>query len=95
MSVPSLTTVMVFRRSYGRRYSDLPVDQIDRDGLLINCEGTFMRPTHYDLRPGDLVRWRQGERYAEATIAEVQRSATAVQVTLRGATLLPPDYFPY
>ncbi|MEI6179724.1 MAG: hypothetical protein WCP31_03145 [Chloroflexales bacterium] len=95
MSQPPLTTVIVFRRSYGRRYTDLPVDSVDRDGLLISCAGTYMRPEHYDLRPGDIVRWRDGERYVEAVISAVRRADHTVQVDLAEAHPLPPEFFPY
>lgn len=95
MTQPSLITVNVFRRSYGRRYTELPVDSVDRDGLLITCDGPFMRPEHYDLRPGDIVRWRAGERYIEAVIGEVTRDERALSATLVDAQLLPPEFFPY
>lgn len=95
MIQPGLKTVIVFRRHYGRRYTDLPVEQVDRDGLIINCDGTYMRPQHYDLRPGDLVRWREGERFLEATISAVQLEPHGVRVIFRDAWLLPPEFFPY
>lgn len=95
MLQPSLITVIVFRRHYGRRYTDLPVDAIDSTSFSIDCNGTFMRPEHYDLRPGDIARWREGERYVEATIADVHRSTNSVRVDLADAHLLPPEYFPY
>ena len=95
MVQPSLTTVTVFRRHYGRRYTDLPVEQIDREGMTIDCAETYMRPAHYDLRTGDLVRWRQGDRFVEAVISDVRRDESAVQITLVDARLLPPEYFPY
>lgn len=95
MSLPSLTTVTVERRGYGRRYSDLPVDQRDLEGFLIDCTGTLMRPIHYDLRPGDIVRWRDGERIIEGLIAGVERSEQSVQVRLVDVHLLPPEFFLY
>lgn len=95
MLPPTLVTVSVFRRHYGRRYTDLPVERVDSTGLRIDCAGTFMRPAHYDLLPGDIVRWRQGERYAEAVIGAVRRGADSVEADLTGAQLLPPEFFPY
>ncbi|PDW02037.1 hypothetical protein [Candidatus Viridilinea mediisalina] len=92
---PSLKTVSVFRRHYGRRYTDLPVDTVDQSTIFINCTGTFMRPEHYDLRPGDIVRWRQEEGYVEAVISSVTREAKALRVALSGAYALPGDFFPY
>ncbi|HMQ31830.1 MAG TPA: hypothetical protein PKD53_13970 [Chloroflexaceae bacterium] len=95
MSQPSLTTVFVFRRHYGRRYTELPVDSVDRDGLQISCDGTHMRPEHYDLRPGDIVRWRSGDRFVEAVISAVRRDERALSADLADARPLPPEYFPY
>lgn len=95
MVQPNLVTVSVFRRHYGRRYTDLPVDQIDASGLRIDCAETYMRPEQYDLRPGDIVRWREGERYIEAEISAVSREGGAVRAQLAGARPLPPDFFPY
>lgn len=95
MSQPALITVSIFRRSYGRRYTDLPVDEVDRDGLRINCDGTHMRPEHYDLRAGDIVRWRTGDRYVEATISAVSRDPRAIYATLADAHPLPPEFFQY
>jgi hypothetical protein len=96
MMIPqNLTTITIERRDYGRRYSELPVDQIDRDSFEIDCVGAYARPTHYDLRAGDIVRWRDGERVIEANIASVERSADRVRVVLAGAHPLPPEYFYY
>ncbi|MFV9503182.1 MAG: hypothetical protein AB4911_01310 [Oscillochloridaceae bacterium umkhey_bin13] len=95
MHQPNLTTVIIFRRSYGRRYTDLPVEQVDRDGFVISCEGTHMRPPHYDLRSGDIVRWREGDRYLEATISAVHVADPGLHVALRDAYLLPAEFFPY
>lgn len=95
MVQPSLVTVSVFRRHYGKRYTELPVDQIDTSGLRIDCRETYMRPELYDLRPGDIVRWRQGGRYIEAEISAVTRDDSAVHATFTGVHPLPPDFFPY
>jgi len=95
MSQQPLLTVSVFRRSYGRRYTDLPVDGLERDSFTIDCSGSSMRPELYDLRAGDLVRWRQGERFVEATIDTVRRDGAQLHVALRDAHLLYAEYFPY
>jgi hypothetical protein len=95
MTQPTLVTVSVFRRHYGRRYTDLPVEQVSADGFSINCGGTYMRPQHYDLRAGDIVRWRDGERFVEAEIRAVHRTDDAVHAELTNAYLLPPEFFPY
>lgn len=95
MSQPSLVTVNVFRRHFGRRYTELPVDLIEAGALRIDCVDSFMRPEQYDLRPGDVVRWRQGERYIEAEIRSVHRDARSIHAELDGAHPLPPEFFPY
>jgi hypothetical protein len=91
----NLTTITIERRGYGRRYSELPVDQIDRDSFLIDCAGAYTRPAQYDLRPGDIVRWREGERILQATIAHISIAADQLRVALRDTNLLPPDFFYY
>lgn len=95
MLQPSLITVSVFRRHYGRRYTDLPVVHVDREAFVISCEDTYMRPNHYDLQPGDLVRWREGEQYLEATISAVTITAPGLHVALSAPYLLPTEFFPY
>jgi hypothetical protein len=95
MSQPNLVTVSVFRRNYGKRYTELPVDHIESTALRIDCVETYMRPEHYDLRAGDIVRWRHGDRYIEAVISAVRRDQRAVYADLSGAKPLPPDFFPF
>ncbi|NTW97097.1 MAG: hypothetical protein HGB28_00915 [Oscillochloris sp.] len=91
----NLTTITIERRGYGRRYSELPVDQIDRERFEIDCAGAYARPAHYDLRVSDIVRWREGDVVIEASIAAVERSADRVRVTLADAHPLPSDFFYY
>jgi hypothetical protein len=95
MIPPNLTTITIERRNYGRRYSELPVDLIDRDSFEINCAGAYARPDHYDLQIGDIVRWRQGEQVIEATIAAIDRDTDRLHASLSDSHLLPPDYFYY
>lgn len=95
LPIPPLITISVFRRNYGLRYTDLPVDHRDEHDVLIDCTGNYTRPTHYDLRPGDLVRWKHEDRFLEAVIQTVSREPEAVRVRLTGAHLLPEDFFPY
>jgi hypothetical protein len=95
MSQPPLLTVFIFRRSYGRRYTELPIDRIDHDSFAIDCSGSVMRPDLYDLLVGDVVRWREGERFIEAVIDAVRRDGQLLTVALRDSQPLPPDYFPY
>jgi hypothetical protein len=95
MNIPSLVTVDVVRRGYGRRYSGLPVDSRDNDGLTIDCTNSTLRPEHYDLRVGDVVRWPQDGRYVQATIVHVHRNGARLSVTFSEVSLLPADFFPY
>lgn len=95
MSQPNLLTIFIYRRFYGRRYTELPVDQIDREGFTIDCSAGLIRPEIFDLRPDDIVRWRQGDRYVEALIAAVRRSGPILSVQLRDAHPLAEDFFPY
>ncbi|NJM08291.1 hypothetical protein HC891_22085 [Candidatus Gracilibacteria bacterium] len=95
MNIPSLVTVDVVRRGYGRRYSSLPVDTVDNDGLVIDFVSSVLRPEHYDLRVGDTVRWLQDGRYVQALVAHVHRNGTRLTAAFSNAELLPADFFPY
>lgn len=96
MRFQQLLTVDVYRLGHGRRYSALPVDQLDNDGFLIDCSASgSLRPEHFDLRQGDIVRFPQGERYIEAIIASVSRTTQELRVVLANAQLLPPEFFPF
>lgn len=94
MLQPSLRFIFVFRRSYGRRYSDLPVDELSQEGFTIICVGA-LRPAHFDLQPGDIVRWRSDGVFFEGTLATVQRDAERLHATFAVVHPLPDDYFPY
>jgi hypothetical protein len=86
-------TVDVERRGYGRRYTGLPVDTLSRQGFSIDFTDAYMRPEMVDIRPGDIVRWRDGERLVQATVAEVRREDLALHVGVDGVTPLPPEAF--
>jgi hypothetical protein len=92
MEQPYLT-VDIERRGYGRRYTGLPVDSLSRQGFSIDFTGAYMRPEMIDIRPGDTVRWRDGERLVQATVAEVRREELLLHVSVEGATPLPPEAF--
>ena len=92
MDQPFLT-VDIERRGYGRRYTGLPVDTLTRQGFSIDFAGAFTRPEMVDIRPGDIVRWRDGERQVQGTVAEVRREDAALHVSVAGLTPLPPDAF--
>jgi hypothetical protein len=86
-------TVDIERRGYGRRYTGFPVDSLSREGFSIDFNGAFMRPEMVDIRAGDAVRWREGERLIQATVAEVRRDDLWLHVSFEGVTLLPPEAF--
>ena len=86
-------TVDIERRGYGRRYTWLPVDSLSREGFSIDFTGAYLRPDQIDIRPGDTVRWREGERQLQAQVAEVYREPDRLQVRLDNATPLPPEAF--
>jgi hypothetical protein len=92
MAERTYQTVDIERRGYGRRYTWLPVDSLTREGFWINLEGSLMRPAMYDIQVGDIVRWREGERYVEAHIIDVQRGETDVSVRFNSVHPLPPEH---
>ena len=92
MDQPYLT-VDIERRGYGRRYTELPVDELSRQGFSISFAGAYVRPEMIDIRPGDIARWRDGERRVQATVAEVRREDAALYVRVEGLVPLPPDAF--
>jgi len=90
---PSYRTVDIERRGYGRRYTWLPVDSLNREGFAIDFTGAYIRPDQIDVRPGDTVRWREGERQVQAQVAEVRREPEMLHVRFEQVTPLPPDAF--
>jgi hypothetical protein len=92
MDQPYLT-VDIERRGYGRRYTGFPVDSLSRQGFSIDFTGAYMRPEMVDIQPGDTVRWRDGERLVQATVAEVRREDLILHVSVEGAVPLPPEAF--
>jgi hypothetical protein len=85
--------VDVERRGYGRRYTWLPVDELSREEFAIDFTDAYIRPEMIDIQPGDIVRWREGERQIQAKVATVTREALMLRVRLEGAAPLPPDAF--
>ena len=92
MDQPYLT-VDIARRGYGRRYTGFPVDSLSREGFSIDFNGALMRPEMVDIRPGDTVRWREGERLIQAIAAEVRRDDQWLHVRVESVTPLPPEAF--
>jgi len=92
MDQPYLT-VDIERRGYGRRYTELPVDALSRQGFSIDFTGAYMRPEMIDIRAGDIVRWRDGERRVQATVADVRRDGAQLHVLVEGLVPLAPDAF--
>jgi len=86
-------TVDIERRGYGRRYTWLPVDSLSREGFSIDFTDAYLRPDQIDIRIGDTVRWREGERLLQAQVAEVRREPRALHVLVEGTTPLPPEAF--
>lgn len=86
-------TVDIERRGYGRRYTWLPVDSLSRDAFTIDCAGAYLRPEHFDIRVGDIVRWRDSERLLQGRVAEVRRSDLLLEALLADVELLPPEAF--
>jgi len=86
-------TVDTERRGYGRRYTGFPVDSLSREGFSIDFNGALMRPEMVDIRPGDTVRWREGERLIQAIAAEVRRDDLWLHISVEAVTLLPPEAF--
>lgn len=86
-------TVDIERRGFGRRYTWLPVDELSREGFRINCAGAYVQPQMYDIRVGDIVRWREGERQIEGVIAEVERDGEILSARVDGIRPLPPEEF--
>jgi hypothetical protein len=86
-------TVDIDRRGYGRRYTWLPVDSLSRQGFSIDCTDAYIRPDMIDIRPGDIVRWKEGDRKIEGTIIEVQRNHNTFLARVEDAHPLPPEVF--
>lgn len=86
-------TVDIERRGYGRRYTWLPVDVLNHEEFLIDFTGAYLRPDMIDIRPGDIVRWREGERTIQAQVAEVYREPYLLRARLDNVSTLPPEAF--
>lgn len=95
MVQPSLRTISVIRRGYGRRYTDLPVDELSQQRIVIDCAGGYLRPALIDLRQGDTVYWREQERYVSGQISQVRRDDQRVIAILKDVQVMPEDCFPY
>ena len=89
----SYRTVDIERRGYGRRYSWLPVDVLNREGFAIDFTGAYLRPEMIDIQLGDIVRWREGERLVQGRVAEVHREVHALHARVADAVPLPPEAF--
>jgi hypothetical protein len=89
----SYRTVDIERRGYGRRYTWLPVDSLSRDGFTIDCTGAYLRPEHFDIRVGDVVRWREADRLLQGSVAEVRRHDLLLEARVELVELLPPEAF--
>lgn len=90
-----LQQVDIERHMYGRRYSGLPVDTLERSGFTIDCRDSYMQPEMYDIQQGDTVRWLRNGRYVQGVISQIERNNGVLQVALDDVELLPPDFFPH
>jgi len=86
-------TIDIERRGVGRRYTWLPVDSLDRSSFTIDCTGAYVRPAMYDIRPGDIVRWREGAVLVEGVIGHVDVGSESFAATIEQAHPLPPETF--
>lgn len=77
----ALRFVDIIRRGYGRRYTWLPVDQLDRDGLAADFSGAYLRPDQIDIRIGDIARWREGEVYFQALVEQVRHDGPWLRIS--------------
>jgi len=93
MSQPTLRTISVIRRGYGRRYTDLPIDELSQQRVMIDCTGGYLKPTMIDLQPDDLVYWREQGRYVTARIERVQRDERRLIAWLRDVKVMSEDFF--
>jgi hypothetical protein len=94
MRLSQLRTVDILRPGLGKRYTMLPVDQVDVTGFHVSYEGSPLRPALLDIVEGDRVTWEQdGERY-EAVIDEVVIDSWILRVAFRdaGISSLPAEY---
>jgi hypothetical protein len=90
-----LTTIDVRRHNYGRRYTALPVDSLDREGFTIDCAEAYMHPAMFDVCEGDTILWLSDGRYIQATITRIERTSTLLRAVLENAEELSEDFFPY
>jgi hypothetical protein len=89
----ALLTVDIDRRGYGRRYTMLPVDERSDEGFVIECRGARLGPERYDVRVGDLVRWRADAGHVQGVVRRVIRQDARLQVVLADTAPLPADGF--
>lgn len=88
-----LRTVSIERRGYGRRYSWLPVDQLDRDGFAIDCTDAYVRPHMIDIQVGDIARWHEEGRLLEGQVAHVWGEGEWLHVHVEHTRPMPPETF--
>ncbi|NOK59098.1 MAG: hypothetical protein GFH27_549349n93 [Chloroflexi bacterium AL-W] len=89
----SFRTVDIERPGYGRRYTGLFVDEVNRQGFSIDFTDMYTRPEMIDIQPGDTVRWKDGERLVTGDIVAVQREDNKLHAVTENIVLLPPDAF--
>jgi hypothetical protein len=96
MSSPSelrLLFVDIVRRGYGRRYTWLPVDRLDREGFEANFEGAYLRPNQIDVRPDDIARWREGDSFFQARVVAVVLDGDWLRVSFDDLQRIPIEVY--
>jgi hypothetical protein len=58
---------------------------------MIDFTGAYTRPEMIDVRVDDIVRWREGEQFVQARVAEVRREALMLHVQMIDPIPLSPD----
>lgn len=88
-----LRFVDIIRRGYGRRYTWLPVDRLDREGLAADFTGAYLRPERIDIRVDDLARWRDGDSYFQARIVAVEYEGDWLRARFAQPERIPIDVY--
>ncbi len=92
MQLSQLRTVDVHRPGKGKRYSLLPVDQVDITGFHVSYEGSPLHPQLLDIHEGDHVVWQdKGVRY-RGLIDEVVIDQAVLRVAFRDVSVAEPEW---
>ncbi len=92
MHLEELKTVNILRPGVGKRYSLLPVDQVDVTGFCTSYAGSPLRPAQLDIREGDWVFWYANGIRNQAIVDEVVIEQDILRVTFRDVTTAGPEW---